>query len=403
MQKHKRPGLKQKAAAKDHDDALPRKLAALAAAIAVEGARQEGRAPAAALKDKEHDLRKIVRKCLLQKKDGPLHEALDTAQDDDGAYPLLKERIEEAAGVIVVRGGDGRELEVNAFVVPLFARTAGGLDAAQCFQDEQAFDLLRKSFVQEQLESADASVVLVSHAYHPDEIDAIGYSELHAMVHDACDAMTGKKTSAETIARSMRGWPARDFARDDQALELRFLLGFALKKLDDPFYRVPDNEAAADRYFNARAARFRRWAQRVAPLVQRCLVTDGRDVAIDFLYQDLFHGGRDTGLAEYRALTMMSALQQALQRHGTQPQDARAVLGLWEAEDGAPVLRVNLYAKADDALLASAEMPVAADADPQTEADDARDALASIGVTTAALALEFDADGQPLDVQPYAE
>lgn len=399
MQNNKRPGPKQSAPAKDQDDALPRKLAALAAELA----RQEGRAPAAASQDKEHNLRRIVRKCLLQKKDGALHDALDYAHDDDGAYPLLKERIEEASGVIVVRSSDGRDLEVNAFTVPLFARTTGGLDAAQCFQDEQAFDLLRKSFQQEQLESRDASVVLVSHAYHPDEIDAIGYGELHAMVHEACDAMTGKKTPAAAIARSMRGWPAAHFAPGDQALELRFLLGFALKKLDDPFYRVPDSEAAADRYFDARAARFRRWAERVTPLMQRCLVTDGRDVAIDFLYQDLFHGGRDTGFAEYRTLQMMSALQQGLQRHGTPPQDARAVLGLSEAEDGAPVLRVHLYAKADDALLASAEMPVAVDADLQTEADDACDALASIGVTTTALALEFDADGQPLDLRPYAD
>lgn len=398
MQKNKRSGPKQ-SPARDQEDALPRKLAALATELA----RHAGRVPAA-LKDKEHELQKQIRKCLQQKRDGVLQEAQERAQDDDDdAYRLLKERIEEAAGVLVVRGSDGRELEVNAFVVPLFARIAGGLDAAQCFQDEQAFELLRKSFQQEQLESRDATVVLVSHAYHPDELDAIGYGELHAMVREAYDAMTSKKSAADTIARSMRGWPASRFAPDDEALELRYLLGFTLKALDDPFYRIPDDEAAADRYFDARAARFRRWAQRVAPLVRQCLVTDGRDIDIDFLYQDLFHGGRETGSAEYRMLQLMSGLQQALQRHGARPEDTRAVIGPAEADDGAPVLRVHLYAQADDALLASAEKPVAMDFNLEEEAADAADALASIGVQALALALEFDADGEPLDVRPYPE
>jgi hypothetical protein len=398
MQKNKRPAPKKStASASNQDDALPRKLAALA----VELARHPGGVPPA-LKEKESDLQKIVRKCLLQKKDNVLQEALEHALDDDGAYPLLKERVEEAAGVIVVRGRDGRALEVNAFVVPLFARAPGGLDAAQCFQDEEAFELLRRSFQEMQLESRDARVVLVSHAYHPDEIESIVYSELHAMVHEASDSMLDKKTAATVIAGSMRGWPASGFGQGDQAIELRFLLGFALKALDDPFYRVPGNEAAADRYFDTRAARFRRWAHQVTPLVRRCLATDGRDIQIDFLYQDLFHGGKDTGLAEYRMLQMMSTLQQALQTHGIGPADTRAVIGPDESEDGEPILRVNLYAAADGALLASAEKQVTMDFDLSTEADDAADALATLGVKSLALATEFDTDGQPRTVRPYA-
>ena len=217
-------------------------------------------------------------------------------------------------------------------------------------------------------------VVLVSHAYHLEEIEHIGYCQLHEMVHEAHEAMTRKKaTSADAIARSMRGWPPSDFAPEDSAMELRFLLGFALKTLDDPFYHVPEKEAAADRYFEARAERFRKWSQQAVPLLQRCLVIDGREVQIDFLYQDLFHGALQQGKSELWMLAMMAEFGAALE--GQDP--ARAVITLVETDDDA-ALGVQLFGAAGE--LAHADRRLDVGDDVEAEIDDLRDALATLGI-----------------------
>ncbi|HEY0844285.1 MAG TPA: DUF2863 family protein [Noviherbaspirillum sp.] len=400
MSKNKKTTPKKHAALpEDQDDALTHSLVSLAVEIT---GLKDSVSMQDALKPRQGELQKLIRKCLQQRKDDVLLEALETTLDEDSdAYLLLKEAIEDASENILFRRDDGRELEVNAFVIPLFAHTDGGLRIDQCFQDEEAFDLLRKSIQDAKLESDDASVVLVSHAYHLDEIEEIGFSQLHEMIREAYETMTRKKiTATPAITRSMSGWPENHFAPTDRAVELRFLLGFTLKRLDDPFYRVPEKEAAADRYFEARAARFRRWTTLVAPLIKRCLVTDGRDIDVDFLYQDLFHGGKERGIAEYDMLQMMSELHHGLQVNGIAAEHTRAIIGPTDA-GGGMALRVNLYASADDALVASSDKPLGIVFDLQAEADDAFDALSTIGVTSLSIAKRFDEDGRPVDARPY--
>jgi hypothetical protein len=355
-----------------------------------------------ALKEKELALQKAVKKSLLQKKDEVLYDALErTRQADIDAFLFLKQAIEEASEVVLSRRDDGPVHEVNAFVIPLFVRSIGGLRAEHSFQDQDAFDLLTKSFQAAQLESADATVVLVSHAYHLDEIDRISYSQINEMTRDALAAMSGKKNaSTAAIEHSFSGWPASAFAPGDAALEIRFLLGFALKALDDPFYQVPDDEAAADAYFDAREQRFQQWTAQAAPLVRRCLVANGAQAEINFLYQDLFHGGKERGIAEYFLLQMMSELTSGLEQHAVAAADTRAVIGPADVGNEM-VLRVNLYAQAGGALLAWAAKPFGETADLQLEADDVRDALTGIGVPVFSLAMQFDGDGAPLDVRAY--
>lgn len=402
MPKTKRPPRKKSGGpSEDKADILAQKLCDLAIEI-VE--REDRELMNDSLKQTESDFHKIIRKSLYQKKDDILFESLERANyADSDAYQLLKDRIEEASGVILVRDDQGNTLEVNAFVIPIFAHTTGGLDSAQCFQDEEAFDLLTKSFKEAQLESPGASVVLVSNAYHLDEINRIGYSHLNEMVHDAYASMTRKKLVATpAIDRSIAGWPENPFAPEDRAVELRFLLGFALKTADDAFYQVPEDEDAADAYFEAREQRFRRWTEQVAPLVKRCLVTDRREIDVNFLYQDLFHGGKERGIAEYHMLQMMSDLSRSLQDHGVNPADTKAIIGPVEL-DGEMVLRVNLHAEANGALLASSEKPLDAVRDLQVEAADTYDALMTIGVKSFALAEGFDAAGQAVGMRPYEQ
>ncbi|KRB78281.1 hypothetical protein ASE07_26070 [Noviherbaspirillum sp. Root189] len=355
------------------------------------------------LQKAQSELRKTIRKCLQQQREVVLDEALErTLEEDAKAYRVLRENIEEMSGTVVFRREEVPDLEVNAFVIPMFVHTTGGLRSEQCFQDEDAFEQLRDSIKDSGLESKKATVALVSHAYHPEEIKEVAYCQLNAMVLEAYDAMTRKKTTqADAIARSMRGWPASDFAPDDHAVELRFLLGFSLKTMDDPFYQVPVKEAAADRYFEARGERFRKWSQQVMPLLRRCLVTDGREVQIDFLYQDLFYGGKEAAFAEMDMLELLSEVQHALAEHGKTSEDAKAIVGPLAASDDA-MLQLGLYDKTTDALIDVIERPLSPTEIAESVIADIADGLSTTGIQDIRIARHFDAEGNPDGVRPYS-
>jgi hypothetical protein len=356
-----------------------------------------------ALKKAQSELHRGIRKCLQQKREMALDEALERAVEEDAqAYRVLRAQIEEMAGAILLHRDQGPEIEVNAFAVPLFVHTKGGLKSEQCFQDEEAFTKLRDSFKEGGLESRKAEVVLVAHAYHLDEMEKVGYCQLNDMVHEATEAMTRKKAAAaDAIARSMSGWPPSDFAPDDSAMELRFLLGFARKSMDDPFYKVPEKEAAADRFFEQRAERFRKWSQDAMPLLKRCLVTDGRDVQIDFLYQDVFHGAQDAAVRELDMLRILSDLQQLLEEHGGAAAEINAVIGPMETEDD-DVLRIGLYANAGQEELGGVEKVLSRSEDVDSAIAELADGLASLGIQNVQLTRRFDADGVPTTVRPYS-
>jgi hypothetical protein len=353
-------------------------------------------------REKKAEFQKIIRKALSQKNDETLYDSLEQTRDaDNHAFHFLKEQIEESAGSRVFKRDEGRVVEVNAFVIPLFIWSTGGLDMRASFQDQDAFDALVKSMKEQQLESPDAKVVLVNHAYHLDEIDRITFSHLHEMIHDAFASMNGKKLVATpAIESSMSGWPHNPFGPEDKAVELRFLLGFALKEVDDPFYRIPDDEAAADHYFDVRAERFERWAERTATTVKRCLVSDPAKIDVKFLYQDLFHGGKERGMAEFFMLQLMAELNQLIAQSGLAPDNLNAIIGPAKVAD-AVLLRVNLYTGPDDRLVASADKPCGVLDDVQVEFDDVCDALKTMGVTTLSVAASFDQNGRPHDVRPY--
>ena len=339
------------------------------------------------------DFFKLIRKCLHQKKDDVLYDALERLKHDGGAAQIfLKETIEELAEVVVIQRGDGGATEINAFVIPLFLHTTGGLKHAEAFQDQQAFELLTESLQNAQLESRDAKVVLVNHAYRLDDIDAITFSHLHEMVRDAHAAINDMRAgTASAIERSF-GTPSDEpFAADDVAVELRFLLGFAMKSVNDPFYSAPTDETAMEAYFAARENRFQDWSQQVAPLVQRCFGPADRAIEVHFLYQDLFFGGKERGIGEYFTLQLMSDLNFGLSQHGIAATQARAVIGAAELGDE-KVLRVNLYASSDGAFLASAEKPLSLLAVWQNEVLDMRDALGMIGVDAITEVEQFDDD-----------
>jgi hypothetical protein len=347
-------------------------------------------------------LRKAIRKCLTKQREAALDEALErTFEEDAEAYRVLREHIEDLAGTILFHRDNGPDLEINAFVVPLFVHTTGGLRAEQDFQNEAAFAQLRDSFTEYGLESRKAEVVLVAHAYHPDEIDRIGYCQLNAMVHEAYDAMTRRKAAAaEAIASSMRGWPPSQFAPEDNAMELRFLLGFALKKMDDPFYEVPAKEAAADRYFEARAERFRKWSQEILPVLSRCLVNDGREVQIDFLYQDLFHGGLEAAVRELDMLQLLSDVQHLLESNAAAAADVKAIVGPTEADDD--VVRVSLMDRSSEAVLGFLDKSLGRAETPAGAIADIADGLATVGINDIHVTQHFDADGNPGKTRPYS-
>lgn len=396
MPKNKRPVPRKSAISPaEDDDVMAQSLADLALELAErEHAEEED---VEALRLKEDEFNKLLRNALRKKNDEVLYGAIERARYVDvGAYQYVRSHIEEAAATVLLRKEGGPAMEVNAFAVPVFVHSSGGLQDLETFQDGDAFAALVESFKTAGLESPQAKVVMISHAYDADEAGRITYSDLNDMARDAAASMSDKKLVATpALERSMTGWTPTSFGDGDKAVELRFLLGFALKRADDPFYQAPSEEAAADAYFEQRMARYRAWTEQAAPLVRRVLARDPDALDVHFLYQDLFFGAREQGMAELDMLRMMAELGAALQEHGS----ASAVVGPADVDD-MMVLRVALMGP-DGALLASADKPLDLAADLQAEVDDIADALATLGVQTVSVALRFDADGAAREVQAY--
>ena len=398
MPKNKRPVPRKLAAAPAEDDeVMAQALADLALALSEQEHAEEE--DTALLAQREDEFSKLLRNALRKKNDEVLYGAIERARDADvGAYQFVRSHIEEAAATLVLRREGGAPMEINAFAVPLFVHSTGGLQASECFQDGDAFEALVASLQQAGLESPGAKVVMMAHAYDLQEADRITFSDLNEMLRDAAGTITDRKLVARpALERSMAGWAGTSFAASDDAVELRYLLGFAMKPVDDPFYAAPVEEEAADAWFEARMARYRAWTVQAAPLVKRCLAGRPDTLELHFLYQDLFFGAREQGMAELAMLRMMSALGAALERHGAA---ATAVVGPADV-DNMMVLRVNLVA-ADGTLLATSDKPLDLAADLQVEVDDIVDALATLGVSEVSVALRFGPAGQPRDVQPYA-
>ncbi|MDQ1923354.1 hypothetical protein [Massilia pseudoviolaceinigra] len=401
MPKNKRPvPRKSHVPAQEDDDVLAQQLADLALALAEQEHDDDGDAEALRLKDV--DFGRLLRNALRKKNDEVLYGAIErTRYTDAGAYQLLRERTEEAAGSVTLRRENGPEMEINAFALPVFVHSTGGLKEAEGFADGDAFEQLVESFKQGGLESPQATVVMISHAYDLDEVDAITYSHLNDMVRDAAGSMTEKKLVARpALERSMTGWAQTHFGPADKAVELRFLLGFAMKRADDPFYATPADEAAADAWFEARMERYRAWTVQAAPLVKRCLAADPSALELHFLYQDLFYGAKEQGVAELAMLQMITDVNAALEAGAVPAGEVRAVVGPAAVEDEM-VMRVNLSDPAG-VLLASLEKPLDVAADLQGEVDDLCDALGSLGMTAIRVAQRFGDDGQPQGAVAYA-
>lgn len=399
MPKNKRPLPRTSNNPREPDNAsLAQELADLALAIAE---REE--APGFGSADeREEELLAAVRRLLRKKRDEPLYEAIEVARyTDPEACRLLRSRIEEEAANLRLRREDGSEYEIDAFLIPLFVRSRGGLQALETFQDEEAFDVLANSFHPAGLESAGAKLVLVQHAYDLAEIDHVSYSTLQEMLREAAGTLLEKKLQpAPTIEASIRGWTGERFAPDESALELRFLLGFSLKRTDDPFYAVPADEAGADAWYAAREERFRAWTAQAAPLVRRLLGREPDGIHVDFLYQDLFYGAKEQGVSELTTLGILSEIARTLAAKDLAPDQVHAAVAPLDAGEHI-VLRINLYALDGGTPWGSVETPVDLAADLGAEIDVLCDALLSLGLEGVSVATGFSEDGHAEGAEPY--
>ncbi|WP_409267327.1 hypothetical protein [Massilia sp. BHUDP2] len=403
MPKNKRPLPRTSNNPREPDNAsVAQELADLALAIAE---REE--APGFGSADeREEELLAAVRKLLRKKRDEALYEAIETARyTDPEACRLLRGRIEEEAANLRLRREDGNgkgvEYEIDAFLIPLFVRSTGGLQAADTFQDEEAFEALANSFHPAGLESAGGKLVLVQHAYDLAEIDHVSYSSLQEMLREAAGTLLEKKLQpAPTIEASIRGWTGERFAPDESALELRFLLGFSLKRTDDPFYAVPRDEAGADAWYAAREERFRAWTAQAAPLVRRLLGREPDGIHVDFLYQDLFYGAKEQGVSELTTLGILSEIARTLSDKDLAPDQVHAAVAPLDAGEHI-VLRINLYALDGGTPWGSVETPVDLAADLGAEIDNLCDALLSLGLEGVSVATGFSEDGHAEGAEPY--
>jgi hypothetical protein len=402
MPKNKRPApRKTELSPEEKTEALAKVLCDLALDL-VEQEDSHSAAERALLAQKDLEFHKLLKKTLNQQKDDVLYEAIDRATYEDiGAYHFLRNEIAEASSVLQVRRDNAPTMEINAFAIPIFVRSTGGLRPEQQFQDQAAFEELVASFAKAQLESPKAKVVLIQHAYDVDEIDRITYCHLSEMLREAYTSMTDKKiVPTPALDRSISTTQEDYFGPDDAAVELRFLLGFALKRADDPFYKVPVDEAMADNYFDDRMQRYQEWTRQATPLVQRCLAPAGTALELNFLYQDLFHDAKEQGLAEYFMLQTMTEINQALAQQQLSAGEVRAVVAPAD-ELSAMQLRVSLFRRSDGSPVTSADKPLDLGADLVHEIDDICDALATIGLTDLSVAARFDKQGQPVEARPY--
>jgi hypothetical protein len=396
MPKNKKPVPRQSTIEHDEQEAQVAALSTLALELAEQ---EDSDTLGDALRQKEADFHRLVRRHLNGNRDDVLYGAIDQASHEDiGAWRLLRTTVEEAAASLQVRRENAPTLEIDAFAIPVFVGSTGGLVEAEGFQDDAAYEALLESLKGAGLESPKAKIVLVRHAYDAAEASRITYSQLHAMAREASAVLGNRKVAeAPALERSITGWTGAAFGPDDAAVELRFLVGFSQKRADDPFYAVPADEAKAQAWFDARMERYRRWTEGAAPLVRRLFAPAGRDLELNFLYQDLFFGAREQGLAEQAMLALMATLGAALDGHDGPDDGVRAVIGPADVA-GDMVLRVQLYG--GNALLATGERPLELGSDLAVEVDDVRDALATLGVEQVAVAARFDAQGKPVDPRP---
>lgn len=397
MPKNKRPVPRTSNNTREPDtEAQARLLADMALEIAE---REDEAAPGG---EQEEALAGLVRKAIRKKHDEVLYEAIELARyTDPAACRLLRARVEEEAATLRLRREDGPEYEIDAFLVPLFVRSRGGLDARETFQDAEAFETLSASFQAQGLDSKGARVVLLQHAYDLAEIDHVAYGTLHQMLREVAASLLDKKLQpAPTIEASMRGWTGEPVAPDETALELRFLFGFSLKRSDDPFYRAPKDEAGSDAYFAARMERYRAWTEVVAPLVARVLARDPERLELNFLYQDLFYGAKEQGVAELAMLGVLAEAKRLLAAKDLAPDAVHATVAPLDMGEHI-VLRANLYALDGGLPWGSVEKPVDLAADLGAEVDELCDALLSLGLEGVSVATGFSQDGHAEGAEAY--
>lgn len=399
MPKNKRPAPRKSNNTREPDTtAQAQELADLALEIA----EREDAPGFGGADERDEQLLAAVRRLVRKKRDEVLYEAIELARYTDPlACRLLRGRIEEEAASLRLRRDDGLEYEIDAFLVPLFVRSKGGLVAQEGFRDEEAFGLLAASFAEAGLESAGAKVVLIQHAYDLAEIDHVSFGGLHEMLREAAASLLEKKLQpAPTIEASIRGWTGEPVAPDETAMELRFLLGFSLKRADDPFYQVPPDEAGADAYFEGRMARYRAWTEAVAPLVARCLAREPERLELNFLYQDLFFGAKEQGVAELGLLGLLAEVSRTLAAKDLAPDQVHATVAPLDMGEHI-VLRANLYALDGGLPWGSVERPVDLAADLGVEVDELCEALLGLGLEGVSVAAGFSADGHAEGAEPY--
>ena len=395
MPKNKKPARKAPPPpAPDRTDELIEDLAVLAAEVVEE-------AVAGAVPPKMDELQKMIRNALRKKQDEVLYGAIEHASyENPGAYVLLRGEIEEAAAAIVLRAENKPAEEIDAFLVPVFVNSVGGLRREEAFADPAGFELLRASFQAAGLESAAATVVLISHLYGINEIDALSYCEVNEMLREVAATMGGKHAPMPMLEGSI-GMLETPHAPEDEVTELRFLLGFVRRRVDDPAYAIPADEAGSDAWFEARLDRYRAWTAAADGLLRACVAADPSRVTLNFLFQNQFFAAKRQAMAEADLLSLMAELGEVFDQHELEPEQCSAVVGP-VARDVDIALRVALYRNGDAAPLATVELPYDLGDDLDEEIDALCDILHNLGMASLSTTGHFGADGQPEQLEAWS-
>lgn len=352
----------------------------------------------------EEELDGLIEKHIRACEDGILNEALRTifARNEDAAE-YLTEQLEGAAtsvGVLTVEpDGESGHGVLRLFAIPVVSSKIGGL--GQDFElhtGQGLLDEFAKSFKRFGLVSASDTVAVPAYLYHPQELDALTWSETRAIMTDTMLGLAGK--SPKRVAPGRTGWPRPPTrAAGTTVVELRYLLVIVMaceqsfrpftpfqltqEEIDTlqdtkDFAALDEDDEEEDARWAAEASHYSAlvtdWEAHITPIVMQMLglaTTNsellGGLVSVD-APDDFFEAYRH-GLSAYAIIGMEVTVQSGLKAEGLLSVETHAIAavyfdetsGNWEArvsvlrEDGSLLLgavrRIWPFEDIDDVLL----------------------------------------------------
>lgn len=339
-----------------------------------------------------------IRKALRAGNDALLAGALTVAVEKHelGVFEELRDTIaSHATSRPVLLTGE----EVGFFTLyamPVLSIRAGGLSPKRRSITGAALGEIARSFRKHGLVRHEASVLLCEYLFHPEELDALSFLQVHRLVEQLIEQASGKTPRGALTGST--GWPQDpDKTPGQPRLELRYLLVCVLDDANAPEpFMAPlsqdsfeDVEAGVDgaaddgkielseeeeqeieALVDAHFEKVETWMQDVTPTLSRVLKHGAADVLFVQEPQP-YYAGLQSGLASYWSFGMLCSFRSQLAQHDIAPRGAWALVMPVGEDDCVDEFRVSLLSVLENKLIAGFVRPLLTG----EEADDVLESL----------------------------